>query len=228
MKRLIFTILILVSCLFAKAQIAIDTLSTDALNELLIEQIERLAEDSDEDTDFEDLLESYIFYSENPVNLNSDEVMQLVELRLLNVFQFEELQKYRRYYGDFLFLEELEMVEGFDALTISIIAPIVYIGQDRGKEKITFDKLARYGKHQILGRYEQILERQAGYDDISDSVLLAKPNSRFLGSPQRYQLKYTYNYRKYEAECYVIVNKLSNKCSRKKCTEKSETHGYRK
>ena len=195
MKRLIFTILILVSCLFAKAQIAIDTLSTDALNELLIEQMERLAEDSDEDTDFEDLLENYIFYSENPVNLNSDEVMQLVELRLLNVFQYEELQKYRRYYGDFLFLEELEMVEGFDALTINIIAPIVYIGQDRGKEKITFDKLARYGKHQILGRYEQILERQAGYDDISDSVLLAKPNSRFLGSPQRYQLKYTYNYR---------------------------------
>jgi hypothetical protein len=195
MKRLIFTILTLISCLFAKAQIAIDTLSADALNELLIEQIERLAEDSDDDTDFEDLLENYIFYSENPINLNSDEVMQLVELRLLNVFQYEELQKYRRYYGDFLFLEELEMVEGFDEQTIAIIAPIVYIGADRGSDKITLKKLARYGKHQILGRYEQILEPQAGYAETSDSALLAKPNSRFLGSPQRYQLKYTYNYR---------------------------------
>ena len=195
MKRLIFIILALSSCLFAKAQIAIDTLSADALNELLIEQIERLAEDSDEDTDFEDLLENYIFYSENPINLNSDEVMQLVELRLLNVFQYEELQKYRRYYGDFLFLEELEMVEGFDEQTIAIIAPIVYIGSDRGGDKITMRKLARYGKHQILGRYEQILEKQQGYTDISDSALLAKPNSRFLGSPHRYQLKYTYNYR---------------------------------
>ena len=195
MKRLIVTILLLVSCLFTKAQIAIDTLSTEALNELLIEQIERLAEDNDEEADFEELLENYIFYSENPVNLNSDEVMQLVELRLLNVFQYEELQKYRRYYGDFLFLEELEMVEGFDEQTIAIIAPIVYIGADQGGDKITLNKLARYGKHQLVGRYEQILEPQAGYDDISDSVLLAKPNSRFLGSPQRYQLKYTYNYR---------------------------------
>ena len=195
MKRLAITILTLVSCLFAKAQIAIDTLGADALNELLIEQVERLAEDTDEDIDFEDLLENYIFYSENPINLNSDEVRQLLSLRLLNVFQYDELQKYRRYYGDFLFLDELAMVEGFDEQTIAIIVPVVYIGDDRGGDKITMRKLARYGKHQILGRYEQNLEPQAGYADISDSALLAKPNSRFLGSPQRYQLKYTYNYR---------------------------------
>ena len=195
MKRLIITILLLGSCLFAKAQIAIDTISAEALNALLIEQIERLAEDSDDDADYEDLLENYIFLSENPVNLNSDEMMRLVELRLLNVFQYEELQKYRRYYGDFLLLEELEMVEGFDEQTINIIAPIVYIGKQRGNDKITLNKMARYGKHQVVGRYEQILEPQAGFADISDSALLAKPNSRFLGNPQRYQLKYTYNYR---------------------------------
>ena len=195
MKRLIAIIIALFSCLFAKAQIAIDTIPANALNELLIEQVERLAEDGDDDADYEDLLDNYIFYSENPVNLNSDEVMRLVELRLLNLFQYNELQKYRRYYGDFLFLAELEMVEGFDEQTIDIIAPIVYIGTDRGGDKITLKKMARYGKHQIVGRYEQILESQAGYADISDSALLAKPNSRFLGCPQRYQLRYTYNYR---------------------------------
>ncbi len=195
MKRLIITIVAISIGLFAKAQVAIDTLSTEALNELLIEQVERLAEDSDDDADFEDLLENYIFLTENPVSLNSDEVSQLLELRLINVFQYEELQKYRRYYGDFLFIEELEMVEGFDEQTINIIAPIVYIGERQGNDKITWNKLARYGKHQIVGRYEQILEPQAGYADISDSALFAKPNSRFLGSPQRYQLKYTYNYR---------------------------------
>ncbi len=195
MKRLIFTIVALGFCLFAKAQIALDAISTEALNELLIEQVERLAEDGDEDADYEELLENYIFFSENPINLNSDEINQLLQLRLINVFQYEELKKYRRFYGDFLFLEELEMVEGFDEQTIAIIAPIVCIGQDDSKDKLTFNKLARYGKHQIVGRYEQILEHQQGYDPVSDSALLAKPNSRFLGSPQRYQLKYTYNYR---------------------------------
>ena len=195
MKRLILTIAITFCCLLAKAQVAIDTLSTEALNELLIEQVERLAEDGDEDVDYEELLENYIFFSENPVNLNSDEAVELLELRLINVFQYEEMQKYRRYYGDFLFLEELEMVEGFDEQTIGIIAPIVHIGSAESKDKPTLSKMARYGKHQIVGRYEQILEHQQGYDPITDSALLAKPNSRFLGSPQRYQLKYTYNYR---------------------------------
>ena len=195
MKRLAILILSLFFVVAAKAQIAIDTLSTEALNQLLIEQVERLAEDSDEDIDFEDLLENYIFFSENPVNINSTEVMQLVELRLINVFQYEELQKYRRYYGDFMFLDELEMVEGFDEQTLAIIRPVVCIEKDQSNDKLTLNKMARYGKHQIVGRYEQILEKQQGYQPIDDSALLAKPNSRYLGSPQKYQLKYTYNYR---------------------------------
>ena len=195
MKRLALIILSLFAVTFAKAQIAIDTLSTEALNELLIEQVERLAEDVDAEIDFEDLLDNYIFFSENPININSDEVMQLVELRLLSVFQYEELQKYRRYYGDFMFLDELEMVEGFDEQTLAIIKPVICIEKDKSKDKLSLKKMGRYGKHQIVGRYEQILERQQGYAPIDDSSLLAKPNSRYLGSPQKYQLKYTYNYR---------------------------------
>ena len=195
MKRWILIILSLSLALFAKAQIAIDTLSTEALNNLLIEQVERLAEDGDEDMDYEDLLENYIFFSENPVNLNSEEPLRLVELHLLSIFQYEELQKYRRYYGDFLFLDELEMVEGFDEQTLAIIRPVVCIEKDQSNDKITLNKMARYGKHQMVGRYEQVLEQQQGYATIDDSTLLAKPNSRYLGGPQKYQLKYTYNYR---------------------------------
>lgn len=195
MKRLVFVILSLFVISFAKAQIAIDTLSTEALNNLLIEQVERLAEDGDEETDYEDLLDNYIFLSDNPVNLNSEEVMRLVELHLISVFQYEELQKYRRYYGDFLFLEELEMVEGFDEQTVAIIKPVVRIELDLGKDRITLNKLARYGKHQLVGRYEQVLEQQQGYAPIDDSALLAKPNSRYLGRPQKLQFRYSYNYR---------------------------------
>ena len=195
MKQLVIIILSLFFAVAAKAQIATDTLSTEALNDLLIEQVERLAEDSDDDIDYEDLLENYIFFSENPIDINSDDVKQLVELHLLNVFQYEELLKYRRYYGDFLFLDELEMVEGFDDLTLSLIRPLVMVGQNKDRDKLTFKKMARYGKHQILGRYEQVLEKQQGYLPIDDSSLLAKPNSRYLGSPQKLQFRYTYNYR---------------------------------
>ena len=195
MKRLLIIILFLLFAVAAKAQIAIDTLSAEALNELLIEQVERMAEDSDDDIDYEELLDNYIFLSDNPINLNSDDMVQLMELHLINAFQYEELKKYRRYYGDFMFLDELAMVEGFDEQTIEIIRPLVCVGQDNGKDKITFKKMARYGKHQILGRYEQVLEKQKGYLPITDSALLAKPNSRYLGCPQKLQFRYTYNYR---------------------------------
>lgn len=195
MKRLVFTIVSLFVVFWAKAQVAVDTLSTEALNTLLIEQVERLAEDNEEEIDYEDLLESYIFLSDNPVNINSDEVMRLVELHLISAFQYEELKKYRRFYGDFMFLDELEMVEGFDEQTVAIIRPVVCIEKDQSKGKITLNKMARYGKHQLVGRYEQVLEQQQGYAPIDDSALLAKPNSRYLGSPQKLQFKYTYNYR---------------------------------
>ena len=94
MKRLVLVIVSLFVVSYAKAQIAIDTLSTEALNNLLIEQVERLAEDGDEDADYEDLLENYVFLSENPVNLNSEETMRLVELHLLSVFQYPFLRRF--------------------------------------------------------------------------------------------------------------------------------------
>lgn len=204
MKRLVIIILFLLFAVAAKAQIAIDTLSAEALNELLIEQVERMAEDSDDDIDYEELLDYYIFLSDNPINLNSDDMVRLVELHLISAFQFEEVKKYRRYYGDFMFLDELEMVEGFDAQTIDIIRPLVYAGQDKSKDKITFRKLARYGKHQLLGRYEQILEKQQGYLPTEDSALLAKPNSRYLGCPQKLQFRYNYNYRNQIRAGFVV------------------------
>ena len=204
MRRLVIIISFLLFAVAAKAQIAIDTLSAEALNELLIEQVERMAEDSDDDIDYEELLDYYIFLSDNPINLNSDDMVRLVELHLISAFQFEEVKKYRRYYGDFMFLDELEMVEGFDAQTIDIIRPLVYTGQDKSKDKITFRKLARYGKHQLLGRYEQILEKQQGYLPIDDSALLAKPNSRYLGCPQKLQFRYNYNYRNQIRAGFVV------------------------
>jgi hypothetical protein len=195
MKRLVIVILFLLFAVVAKAQINIDTLNAEALNQLLIEQVERLAEDSDDDIDYEDLLDSYIFLSDNPIDLNSDDVVRLVELHLISAFQLEEVKKYRRYYGDFMFMDELEMVEGFDEMTLSIIRPLVMIETNKNKNKLSFRNMARYGKHQLLGRYEQVLEKQQGYLPIDDSALLAKPNSRYLGCPQKLQFRYNYNYR---------------------------------
>ena len=204
MKRLVIVILFLLFAVAAKAQIAVDTLNAEALNQLLIEQVERLAEDSDDDIDYEDLLDNYIFLSDNPIDLNSDDVVRLAELHLISAFQLEEVKKYRRYYGDFMFLDELEMVEGFDEMTLAIIRPLVTIETNKNKNKLSFRNMARYGKHQLLGRYEQVLEKQQAYLPIDDSALLAKPNSRYLGCPQKLQFRYNYNYRNQIRAGFVV------------------------
>ncbi len=193
MKRLL-VIALLFCPAFLMAQLPVDSLSIEALGQILAEQVERLAEDGDENADYEELLESYIFYSENRINLNSDEIAALHELGLINVFQYESLVNYRKYYGDFAFLDELEMVDGFDSQTLDIVKPIVYVDVDKTRDKITLEKMAKYGRHSILGRYEQILEKAQGYQDADDSTLLASQNSRYLGTPQKYQLRYNYNY----------------------------------
>ena len=204
MKRLVIVILSLLFAVAAKAQIAVDTLNAEALNQLLIEQVERLAEDSDDDIDYEDLLDNFIFLSDNPIDLNSDDVVRLAELHLISAFQLEEVKKYRRYYGDFMFMDELDMVEGFDEMTLSIIRPLVTIETNKNKDKLSFRNMARYGKHQLLGRYEQVLEKQQGYLPIDDSALLAKPNSRYLGCPQKLQFRYNYNYRNQIRAGFVV------------------------
>ena len=195
MKRIVLIIISLSFSLLIHAQVTTDTLSDASLSRLLSEQVERLAEDLEEDFDFEDLMESYRFLLENPLDLNSEEALQLVELNLISAFQYEALQEYRKWYGDLLFPEELLQVEGFDPSTLNVIRPVVYFGKYPDKDKPTLEKLARYGRHNIVGHYEQVLEKQQGYLPIEDSLLQIKPNARYLGSPQRYQLRYTYNYR---------------------------------
>jgi hypothetical protein len=195
MKRIVSLFVVLLLTHFAKAQIVDDSLSTRAFNERLIQQIERLAEDADDEIDYSELIDNYIFFSENPININSEEISNLLELRIINIFQYETLKEYRKLYGNFLFIDELEMVEGFDIQTIDILKPIIFVGKNEEKEKITLKKLQNYGKHQIIGKYEQILEKSQGYESISDSALLESQNSRYLGSPQKYYLKYAYNYR---------------------------------
>ncbi len=196
MKRLVVFIMALSVATFMKAQVAIDSVSPEALNHLLIEQVERLAQESDnEETDFEELLETYLYYMQNPINLNSDGIIHLLELHLISVFQHESIKTYRQLYGDFAFVGELEMVEGFEEQTCSVVSPIVYAGQDPSRNRIGIQELAHYGRHQLIGRYEQVLERAQGYAKVSDSALLASPSKYYLGSPQKYQLRYGYNYR---------------------------------
>lgn len=177
------------------AQNASDSLSR-LLGEYLARQLEELAENSDENADFTDLLDAYLYYSENKIDLNGPQVGELEALRLLNSFQVEKLIEYRKRFGSLLTVYELGLIEGFDETTLEVLLPVVSAGDGSRKQRLPgLFKILQRGRNQLLTRYEQVLEQREGYKPTSDSALGAKPNSRYLGSPEKYFIRYQFNYR---------------------------------
>lgn len=191
---MVFFILLLVSTWTVKAQESDSlkpiTQNIDFLYQILLEQTEdRLSEalevgvDQGEES-YENLIEDYLYYLENPVNINSEEVVHLEEIGLLNSFQLEALQQYRRQYGDLLFTGELLMVEGFTDVVMAVITPLIVFGKSekaQEAEKPGIGKMLTKGRHQLTANYAQKFGGEVHED--------------YVGSPQKIQLKYTFNYK---------------------------------
>ena len=163
-------------------------------NDLIINQMERISESNNEENDYSEIIEDYWNLTDNPVDINSDDIYQLIDLKLINIFQLENIKKYRKDYGDILFIEELYEIEGLDTISIEIIKPLICF-QRESSSKIKLKDVLRYGKNKILLEIDQSLNKKEGYRDIEDSVFYKNPNSAYLGSPQRIYFRYNYTFR---------------------------------
>ena len=118
-------------------------------NDLIIEQIERMSENSnDEENDYSELIEAYWELLENPLNINGDDIDQLAEFRFISVFQLEKIKSYIKEYGDIQFIEELYEIEGMDDKSIEMIKDIICFEESKKKE-MRFSDL-KYGKHKVI------------------------------------------------------------------------------
>ena len=162
--------------------------------EQLISKIENLAERSEEELDFSDLLEGLYFLLEQPLSLNNAGYDELSRLFFLSEFQIQKLIGYRNTYGDFLSIYELQAVEGFDRETISLMIPFITLEPAEKRHPLRIGDALKYGRSDLFLRYGRIPEKQAGYDDLPDSVKLEKPNAYYLGSPGSMYLRYGYRY----------------------------------
>ena len=167
-----------------------------ATNDLIIEHIERMSEDSNEEySDYSEMIEAYWNIIENPININSDNIDQLAEFKFLSVFQLESIKAYRRNYGNFQFIEELYEVEGLDKKSIEIIRHLICFEDRHNRGQISLGHIFKYGKNKVLFEVNQCLNKKEGYKEIDDSLLYAKPNSIYLGSPQKLYLRYNFSYK---------------------------------
>lgn len=159
-----------------------------------IGKMEDIVERTDAELDYSDFTDDLARLKRHPVNLNSASDEDLRKLTFLNELQIANLRAYLQQYGSIASVYELQMIEGFSQEIIGLMIPYITLSAQSPNDKITFSRLLHYGKADLMIRYQQTLEQQKGYMPASDSILLANPNSRYLGGQDRIYTRFKYAY----------------------------------
>jgi len=167
-----------------------DSASGNGNDVLLEEKIESVAESSEENADMTTLLDQLNYLQDHPINLNTADAVALKELSLLNDIQINSILEHIRKNGKLIAYEELQSIEGLDLVTINRILPYVTIGDYTAQPKITARKILSEGNSQLFLRYQQILEKQKGFD--RNDTIPYTSNKWYPGSPAKYYMRYRY------------------------------------
>lgn len=189
---ILFIFLFLIS--FRSVAQKTDVDSSDTEKEDVNQKVESIAEQTDAELDYTDLLEELNYYLKHPINLNNAEEDELKKLMVLNDVQISNLLAHIEKNGKLISLYELQSISGFDLETIYKILPYVYVSNDIKNRHFSFKEMLSNSSNQFFVRYQQVLEQQSGFAPITDSALAESPNSRYLGSPEKIFAKYRFTY----------------------------------
>lgn len=155
--------------------------NTASQNDLIENIIEAIAEQSENELDYANLLDELNKLLIDPINLNNANESDLNKLFILNKNQIINFIKYRESTGQIFSLYELQLIPGFSTEIIRNIAPFVSLKQ------ISQDTLnsRKKAKHILLLKSERTIEEEKGY-------ITKNTNSRYLGSPWKYYSRYQY------------------------------------
>lgn len=169
--------------------------NNEQIDEQINQNIELLSEQlQSEDGDLSNLTDNWNYYKTHPINLNKANREDLYELQLLSDIQINNLIKHREKNGNLITIYELQSIDGFDLGSIKKIIPFIYVNDNFNAAHFSTKEMFKDGQHEFVMRYQRILEKQAGYF-IPDSLTKAKkPNSYYLGNPDRYFARYTFQY----------------------------------
>jgi len=168
------------------------------INEEMNQQIELLSEQiSSDDADLSSLTETLNYYKSHPINLNHTSIDELVGMRLLSDIQINNLINHLLKNGNLICIYELQSIEGFDLITIKKILPYIYVSDQFNSGYFDAKEIFRDGKHEIIQRYQRILEHQIGYLEPDSITKIKKPNSYYLGDPNKLLARYRFHFNDY-------------------------------
>lgn len=164
------------------------------IEQFIADIFEQFAAEKEEELDFASFYESLIELSEHPINLNNTTKDELSKLPFLSDIQVENLLYFTYRFGKFNSLYELQLVDGFDMTDIRRLLPFVNIGDvSRTYEPIYWKEVFRFGKNQILARFDKTLETKDGYLTKLDKD--NEPTKSYIGNSLYNSLKYQFRFK---------------------------------
>ena len=151
------------------------------------QQLENLTDADQAETEDDSYLQQLEQFRRNPLNLNTAEINELRELRILTDLQIANFISYRRLFGKFISIYELQAIPTWDVFTLRKLLAFITIASP---VSLKDDLAMRFkgGNHSLLFRFAQVLEKQKGFDKSSTGT-------KYLGNPQRLFLRYRYVYK---------------------------------
>ncbi|MGB1317573.1 MAG: hypothetical protein ACPG5W_05180 [Flavobacteriales bacterium] len=165
--------------------------------QIIQRRIETIAEqlgEGDEGIDYNTLLDELLYFSEHPININNTTPNELAQLPMLDDIAIANLWNHIETNGKLLNVYELQGIDGFDLNTIRQVQPFIKVSDNPEASSFSFKEMMKEGKHEVILRYQQVLNQQEGYTAIDDSILAESPNRRYLGDPQKYYARYRFKY----------------------------------
>ncbi len=154
------------------------------------QQLEVITENSeDNETQDDTFLQQLQQFIKNPINLNTADAVILKELLILTPLQVQSLISYRSLFGNFIDIYELQAIPYWDVATIEKLRPFISVSTEADLLNSVQQRLSG-GRHSILARVTQVLEKQKGF-----AVDPAVATNYYPGSPQRYFFRYKYQYK---------------------------------
>jgi hypothetical protein len=194
-RSYLFLFSVVFALLTSSSVIAQDTVLNKTDDSQIQQQLENIAENTEnEDADYTTLTEVLIYSSENPINLNKTNKEELQALQLLNDIQINYLLSHIEKNGKLITIYELQGISGFDLQTIRKILPYVKVTDNFTSAHFNTKEMFKNGQHSILLRYGRTLEDQTGFSSTDSSSLYKSMNSRYIGSPDKIYARYRFTY----------------------------------
>lgn len=166
MKRFLKYIILLI-LLLAPRFLAAQKTDPSANLEMILESVlENLDEESDISVITEDLEE----LAETPLNINQATAQDLSRLHLLDEIQIQKLLDYRKNFGPFYSIFEMNRIDGFSPGLLNRIEPFIWFGPEEKEPERLADRI-KYGKHQVLARSMATIQKPAGYKEKTDGTI---------------------------------------------------------